>query len=379
MILTSYYTGHGHASITSAMTSALDTTDVKYKVVDMVDLCGFFLKKRCKAYGKTTTKRPWLWNIYYKFSHKFVGMTNWFVRRSIKKRFLAEVFEFRPDVIVSNHPMFVGSVLDIIKKSEIPTKFATVVADLVSINNLWLDARSDMIFLPTHEAMKIAEEKGLQENQIKQTTLPSRHIINEKAKTINFSQAPNNELVKCLVMSGGEGSGDLEGTIDTVISNKKTCVHAILGRNKILYDKLIEKYKDNHRVKIEGFVENIQEIIPTCDIAIVRGSPNVLMECINLLVPIITTSCLPGQEQNNDTWIYKNGFGLMCPDTSKLNETIDKYLADDRELLKQTRYNQFHYRDLNAASKTMSTIIEMANNKTYLERKFKDRNFKSSR
>ena len=358
MILTSYYTGHGHASITSAMTSALDETTHQYCVLDMVDTCGFFLKKRCKAYGKTTTKRPWLWKTYYNLSNKFVKLTNWFVQQSCKKKFLHELYQFRPDVVVSNHPMFVGSVLNILKKKELPTKFATVIADLVSINNLWLDPRADLVFVPTDEALLIAQNKGLQDNKLQKSTLPSRSAINNKAKTLDCSQHRDATNCKCLIMSGGEGSGNLGETIEAVLSNPKTNVHAILGRNKNLFDELKLKYKYNPRVTVEGFVDNIEDIIATCDIAIVRGSPNVLMECINLLVPIIATDCLPGQEQGNDYWIYKNGFGLMCKDLSKLSQTIDKYLDNDRQLLKQTRQNQFVFRDLNAAQKTMKAIVD---------------------
>jgi len=358
MILTSYYTGHGHASITNALTSALDETTIEYCVVEMVDMCGFFLKKRCKSYGKTTTKRPWLWSIYYKLSHKFYKKTNWMVRRSCQKKFITELYKFKPDVIVSVHPMFVGSIIDILRKNNYKPKFATVIADLVSINNLWLDPRANLIFFPTHESIALAKNKGIVDYQIQKSTLPSRSLVNKKAQTINIDIDKTKPYVKCLVMSGGEGSGNIEETIDNILINQHTTVHAILGRNKKLYNRLSPKYKENNRVTIDGFVSNIQDIMPTCDIAIVRGSPNVLMECINMLVPIITTDCLPGQEQGNDYWVYKNGFGLMCKDKKKLPETIAKYLENDRELLKQTRINQYQYRDLNAAQKTIQIILD---------------------
>lgn len=358
MILTSYYTGHGHASITNALKSALDNTNCQYSVVEMVDNCGWFLRKRCKAYGKTTSKRPWLWKIYYNLSNKFSRISNWLVRQSCQKKFVKQLFEFRPDVIVSVHPMFVGSVLSILKKRQLKSKFATVIADLVSINNLWLDTRADIVFFPTHEAIQIGRDNGILEHQIIQCTLPSRQTIIDKAHTISYTETDNNINVKCLVMSGGEGSGNIESTIDNILQHPKTSVHAILGRNQQLYNRLSTKYAHNHRVVVEGFATNIQDIIPTCDIAVVRGSPNVLMECINLLCPIITTDCLPGQEEGNDRWIYKNGFGLMCPDRSQLAATIDKYLQDNRQLLQQTRLNQYRYRDLNSANKIVQTIID---------------------
>ncbi|MDR3021984.1 MAG: glycosyltransferase [Clostridiales bacterium] len=358
MILTSYYTGRGHASITQAIESELKKLGADYLVVEAVDLCGKIVQKRCKKYGIITSKKPWLWKIAYNFSNKHKYIVNKIIKRSCKKKFLIKLKENKPDIILTVHPMFVGSILDILKK-DFEGKFFTLIADLVSINSMWFDKRSHLTFCPTCECYQLAKNGGLKESNLEPCKLPTRQSITEMAKTDLDKNKTYPQFNKCLIMSGGEGSGNMDCIIENVLLAKNTTVTAICGKNNILCTKLQQKYFGNERVTICGFIQNMHEVLSQHDIAIVRGSPNVLMECINLTVPIIVTSVLPGQEKDNDTWIEKNGLGLKCPNPSNIPQTIEKYLLDNKTLLYQTKQNQRDYRELDAAKKIVDTIFNL--------------------
>jgi len=157
-------------------------------------------------------------------------------------------------------------------------------------------------------------------------------------------------------MSGAEGSGDMEANIKELLKIKNSSVTVIAGRNAVLEKGLKDEYEGNPAVEIHGFVNNIDELLPRHDIAIVRGSPNVLMECVNLAVPVIVTDYLGGQEPGNVDYIITRGLGLFCFDKTKLRDFVEQYLCNGRELLKATRKNQFNHRDLDSAKKIAELI-----------------------
>jgi processive 1,2-diacylglycerol beta-glucosyltransferase len=105
------------------------------------------------------------------------------------------------------------------------------------------------------------------------------------------------------------------------------------------------------RVTIYGFVKDVENLMMTHDVGIVRGSPNVLMECITCTLPVIITGTLPGQEEGNIDFILGNKLGLLWHKKHGFINTIDRLLRNDRERLIEIKKNQLAFRDLEAAKK----------------------------
>ena len=358
MILTSYYTGYGHASITSSIEDVFKTRQIDYKIVESFDMCSKLFLTIGKSYGSVTRKRPKFWGFTFNFTHKHYKFINDNYRNSLKRKFLKMYNEYRPDVVVSVHPVFVGNIADIIEKYELNCKFITLLADLVTISNMWIDTRSDLIICPTTESYAFALRRGADIDKLRIVNLPTRTKITESAKRITSVTAEVNPETKFFMMSGGEGSGDMAGTIEQILKIDNSLITVIAGRNIKLEKTLKEKYKDNPRVTVYGFVNNINELMPRHDIAVVRGSPNVLMECINLLLPMVVTETLPGQEVGNIDFLINRGLGLYCNNKSKLINIINRYLENNKKLLLETKQKQFEYRDLAAAEKVADCITE---------------------
>jgi len=356
LILTSYLTGHGHASITLALEDALRARGVDFKTVEAYDMCSKMWRRSAKNYGKLTCRHPGVWKFLFWFSAQFPALTDRAVARSCKKKFLKIFKEYRPDTVVTAHPLFTGSILDILEKNRLSCRFVTVIADLVSISPLWIDERSDMTVCPSRECMAYALRKGLHPGKLKVINLPTRTSITERAKTVTETGRAYDGRIRLFMISGAEGSGDMAARVRELLKIKNSSVTVIAGRNAVLEKSLKEEFGANPAVEIHGFVNNIGDMMPRHDIAIVRGSPNVLMECVNLAVPVIVTDYLGGQEPGNVDFIITRGLGLFCFDKSNLRGFVEQYLQNDRELLKSTRQNQFKHRDLDAAAKIAALI-----------------------
>jgi Monogalactosyldiacylglycerol (MGDG) synthase. len=104
-------------------------------------------------------------------------LINEFIEFTIKEKFLGLLEKVKPDLILSVHPNFNGSVINIMEENNIKIPFITLIADLISIYPLWADPRVDFIISPTLEAKEKCIEYGVPEAKIKIFGFPVRSKI----------------------------------------------------------------------------------------------------------------------------------------------------------------------------------------------------------
>jgi len=364
LILTSYVTGHGHKSITNALEEELKKiSDVEYKAVEAFEFAGKMGLRIGKLYAPIIRTSEDMWKFIYTMTESEPQLVKSVVKRLIKRKFNKLVNEFNPDIIVTVHPAFNSAVIDLLRKREgkKKIKFATVFADLISISPLWVDPRADYMIAPTKEAWVYALKNGVDEDKISIINLPVRKEILKaggKIKMVEEKAIREKKEVDFLIMSGGEGSGDMGAIIEKLLKIPNSRISAVAGRNTKLKEVLEKKF-ENHldRVTIYGFVKDVETLMTTHDIGIVRGSPNVLMECITCNLPVIVTGALPGQEEGNIDFILLNDLGLLCRKDTELVKTVNKLLVNDKERLIKIKKSQLAFRDLDAGKKIVERIL----------------------
>jgi len=366
LIISSEFTGHGHKSITESLCEQFSNHEnVEIHIVDGFSLGGQVLLKAGKSYGPITRNAEGLWELIYDLSSIKPSLINEAIEFKIKDNFLNLLKEVTPDLILSVHPNFNGSIINIMEKYNIKIPFITLIADLVSIYPLWADPRVDYIISPTLEAKAKCIEYGVPEEKIKVLGLPVRsrfynHIENEDQESSYDPSLP----LKCLIMSGGEGVGNMSNIAEILLDNFNCKVKIIAGRNAILKKKLeqllVSKYGDN--VEIFGFTKNVQDLMLSSDIAITRGSPNVMMEAISCNVPLVVTGALPGQEQGNPEYVQNLNLGVICTDIKDMKNTISDLLENNAEKLNQIKTSQINFSNPNIAENIVDFILSVKTN-----------------
>lgn len=371
LIISSNYTGHGHKSITSSLCELFnETNDVKVHVVDGFSLGGEALLKIGKAYGPITRNAVDLWKLIWNITLAKPALINDIIEFTIKDNLLELLNKVRPDLILSVHPNFNGSVLNVLEKHNIKIPFVTLIADLVSICPLWADSRCDYIISPTQEAKDKCIEFGVPESKIKVLGFPIRSKFSVKSKEKHDSSTNFNsdKPFKCLIMSGGEGVGNMKKIAEILLDNFNCVVKIVAGRNESLRNRLEKSLGKvyGNRVQIYGFMENIQDLMLSSDIAFTRGSPNVMLEAISCNMPIIITGALPGQEQGNPEYAEKYNLGVVCSDIKEIKNIISDLLADNGYKLNQIKNSQKYYTKPDVVKNIVNLIlnIENSSNKT---------------
>ena len=360
LIISSDYTGHGHKSITESLCESVKNhNEVKIQVVDGFSLGKQLLIKIGKSYGPITRNSENLWKMLWKLSALKPSIVDNFIETRIRDNFLKLLTEVKPDLILSVHPNFNGSILNILEKEKINIPFITLIADLVNIYPLWADSRANYIISPTVEAQNKCIEFGIPDEKIRVSGFPVRSRFFLK----NFNQRKfykKGQSLTCLIMSGGEGVGNMKKIAETMLTHFDCTVKIVAGRNEKLKMKLekslMAKYAD--RVEIYGFTQNIQDLMLTSDIAFTRGSPNVMFEAIASNTPLIITSALPGQEEDNPVFAEKFNLGVVCKNPKDITQTINQLLENDGEKLNKIINSQRRFINKNAAEDILQFILK---------------------
>ncbi|MDR7001207.1 MGDG synthase family glycosyltransferase [Neobacillus niacini] len=362
LIISSDYTGQGHKSITESLCEKTEShPTVKIHVVDGFSLGGPFLMNIGKLYGPITRNSENLWKFLWKLSAIKPSFVNNLIEVLIKDNLQKLLDDVKPDMILSVHPNFNGSILNILEKQHLPIPFITLIADLVNIYPLWADLRADYIISPTFEARHRCLEFGISNEKIKVLGFPVRSRFFKKNK-IEKVRYKKEQPFTCLIMSGGEGVGNMKMIAENLLNHFDCSVKIVAGRNekqRIKLEKLLKsQYGD--KVEIYGFIKNIQDLMLASDIIFTRGSPNVMFEAIASNTPLIITGALPGQEEDNPAFVEKLNLGVVCKNPNDIKHTINTLLENNGEKLNMMKKCQQEFINSNAAEDIFRFILEAA-------------------
>jgi processive 1,2-diacylglycerol beta-glucosyltransferase len=162
-------------------------------------------------------------------------------------------------------------------------------------------------------------------------------------------------------MSGSQGDKQVIKMAQVLLKNFDCGLIIIAGKNKLLKalleEKLLPEYKDN--VTIIGFTDKLEDYMKVSDILIIRASPNVLMESVNLCKPVIVTGSLTGQEKKNPEFVIKNNLGVVCEDIDELPKVVNDLFEGNRKILNGICYSQVKYRNVETAREISDFLVQV--------------------
>lgn len=352
LLITSIYTGHGHKSISDSLQEQFDEMpDVDVRIVDGFELLGDMGIHMSKLYGPVTRYARQAWKVGWALSNRSDFLMNQGVSTLSHNRFQRLMEDYRPDLILSVHSMFNGSVLKLLKSCRMDVPLVTLQADIINIHKSWCEPNAFRTICPTPEAYECSLRHGMPAEKLVYMGFPTRRRFTDLARTMQIPDYDGVRPLRCMMMSGGEGSGNLKRYADVLMKHTRAELTIICGRNKKIRKRLTERFLPQYadRIRILGFVSDIQNEMAAHDVLIARGSPNSLMEGVVMNLPLIVTGALPGQERDNPKLIVNHDLGVICRSPEELPSVINNLLADDCALYRRIRIAQREYRNLDNA------------------------------
>jgi 1,2-diacylglycerol 3-beta-galactosyltransferase len=358
--------GGGHRAVSRALSQALiERHGAEVRVEDLLALDRRSLPHRMvRIYPWVIRYAPLLNGIAYhgtNQNHLYRVLSHRSVRR-LSPHVVDLMAEWRPNVVVTTHPLCNRLVLDVLEAFERPIPVVAVVTELVSVHVSWVDERLDAYSTATREAYDAVLARGAPEGRVVLTGLPvDARFSARDAEPGDLREALGLERDRFSVMlvGGGEGAGRLAAQVralDRSGIDLQTIV--VCGRNVRLRERLL-RASLRQPAAILGFVDVMPRLMRAADVVVTKGGPTTIAEALVAGQPVVVTSVLPGQEEGNDHFVKQHGVGLAARSPRAVATSIRR-LAHDRELLGQMAARTTTLMPANGADRAAELVVQTA-------------------
>jgi 1,2-diacylglycerol 3-beta-galactosyltransferase len=279
------------------------------------------VRRLTRLYGPTVRRAPWLYGFAFALTDD-AARYGWLVRRlagPLTARIAAIVADERPDVVVFAHPLAVQPGMDALdllaaRQGRRPAD-ATMLADLVTVHESWIDRRVGRYFAATDEVVAALRRRGVSDGRLSLTGLPVGPCfgrIAEPRESIRRRLRLIPERTTALLLAGGEGGGPVVETVTCLSRALPDLQIAVVCARNARLRRRLEEYCLPPEVRVFGFVENMSELMQAADLVITKGGPQTIAETLAAGRPLIVTDLLPGQEQGNGAFVVRRGAGYLA-------------------------------------------------------------------
>ncbi len=362
LLVTSAYTGAGHKSISDALMEHFSRmADLEVMVIDGFELAGRFGIWGAKTYGSMIRHFTGFYNLCWRISMAVPPTMKW-ADPLCHKRFEQHIRQFQPDLVLSVHSMANVLLSRMLEKAGFDIPLAVLQADPVSIHSTWCNPNAYMTICLTQDGYESCLSQGLKPERLKIMDFPIRERFEKVAMENRREDFNRHQPLNCLLMSGGEGSDQLKAYAREVLGKSDFDLTIVCGRNEKLHEKLEKELAEPYgrRVRICGFVEEMEKLLLDSDLMICRGSPNTLYEAVMMNIPLIITGPLLEQERGNRQLIRQYDLGLICQRPKELGGLINELLADDAALWRRIAQSQRRYRRFGSAQRLAEYLAALA-------------------
>ncbi|MEK8126855.1 glycosyltransferase [Paenibacillus filicis] len=334
--------GDGHNQAAKAILEAARVIrpDVEVVTVDFLEWTHPYLHGVGKfCYMQWVKSLPSMYGYLYRKTRNPNTMSNLFKR--IKSfsitRMLKLLEDVQPTVVVSTFPSAAAamSLLKAHGMTELPT--VTVMTDYTD-HSYWVHPYTDSYLVGSEHVRSALLRYGVAPGTIRVTGIPIR---------LSFCQSPDRDTLRAryglkdglptvLVMGGGHGLIGKE--LITLIKTQQLEAPAryilICGRNEKLRLQLEEEFRDMpHRVTVVGFVDHIHELMAVADLIVTKPGGLTVSEALAMELPMLLYKPIPGQEQENASYLLKMGAAMEAKNAEQLRERLIHLLTDKNSLL----------------------------------------------
>jgi processive 1,2-diacylglycerol beta-glucosyltransferase len=168
------------------------------------------------------------------------------------------------------------------------------------------------------------------------------------------------EYFSVLLMGGGMGLKFIAPVLKRLIENEyKLNIVVVCGNNKSLKEALDKEYNReiiNKKINIIGFTKNIPDLMDEADVIITKPGGLTVTEAIAKRLPMLLPYAIPGQEQENMSFLFDSGAAVDVRKLHKFNDVLNS-LIEHPEKLQEMRNNL----DNIFKAYSMEGIVELTN------------------
>ena len=340
-------TGGGHRAGALAIGAALDEIKsdepFEWRIEDIGNHCGFPLSQLGPAYSAALRFAPPVYGALFYATNgrrRFRSLVR--VCEPLYRERLRDVFlSYRPDVIVSVHPLLNHASSRARADAHLHVPIITVVTDLGRVHESWLSPRVDAVVVPAQEVLQRALERGIPRDRL----FRLGHPVHPKFEDVTATKSAIRERLGlpqdatvALLMAGGEGGGKLYPTT-LALAKSGMPLHLIVvcGRNAALQRRLEEVAPSLPTPIIAlGFRDDVPELMRATDLLVTKAGPGAIAEASVSELPVVDLRLRPRTRARQFQFVRTNGIGLVALTTPGVVKAVRR-IVDNPELREQMR------------------------------------------
>jgi UDP-N-acetylglucosamine:LPS N-acetylglucosamine transferase len=287
-----------------------------------------------RAPGVVFFRLRWLWDAAF-WLFVALGPTRRLTQRLVRavgsRGLLRLVRRVAPDVVVSVYPMTTEVLGGLRRSGRLDVPVVAGITDLAMMH-YWAAPGVDL-HLVTHpesidevrevagDATKVAPVHGL--------TRPEFAEPCDRAAARSALDLPQEGKV-VLVSGGGWGVGDLESAVDTSLELDVAVVACLCGRNDALRERLADRYRDDARVRVVGFTDQMSEWLAAGDALVHSTGGLTVLEAYVRGCPTISYGWGRGHIRANNDAFRRYGIAEVVATRRELRAALEGALASPR-------------------------------------------------
>ena len=326
--------GNGHRSAAIALKKSFELMYPDQFEIEQVD---FFKKidispfnSADEMYAYISSKIPLIttYDQFFKALNTKIGYE--YLREALSTKLVKETIEYleseKPDIVITVHHLVSIAIEGARKEKDLKFKFATVITDIITIARAWANTNADLVFCPTTQAVPLLVKYGVNPNKIVFPLFPINPDFmeykerNEMLKELNL----DTDKTTIMITGGGFGNKSLTKSLEKLAKKENIQLLMMCGKNKDLLEELSGKYKNNLRVRVVGFVNNMCDYMSASDIIYGKPGPGTLFEILTMNKKAILSKRIGYQEKGNVKYGLQNPrIRYAGSNTKKLLQAIE--------------------------------------------------------
>ena len=366
--------GAGHVRAAEAIIEVLRIREPNVEITHM-DF-GAFLNKTFNSVIKSTyieliKHTPKLWGeFYYRTSRIHPGsLFQRFLNGLGKHEFEQLIQDIQPDLVICTYPTVAGVLAQQRLKGILNVPLVTIVTDY-AVHSQWIHQGVDLYIVGSKSVYDGLIGRGIDPNSIRITGIPVSPKFELKLDRREMLEklGLNPNLPTILVMGGAYGVLDGAKRICKILVETANPVQTLIvcGQDEKLYkalDPLIEEGK-NAIVRF-GFVKNIEDLMSAADMIITKAGGLTVSEAMTKRVPLVIFRPIPGQEEENTTYLEGSGAGRVAKNEEELEKIIINLFENPKDLEKM-RWAAAKTVPIWAAARAVDEILKLLEKRKYM-------------
>lgn len=343
--------GGGHFSAAKSIQTYFEENyfDIEVKLVDCVEYFNSFINKLTTAtYKQMAKKAPWAWKkVYYNSQKGILAKLSTSANKIMAKKLYNLFKEFLPDIIISTH-FFATQITSYLKEHEnFNCTLATILTDFAP-HNQWLIGKdyNDLFFVSNENMKKELINSNVPENKIFVTGIPLSERFSDTFNIDEIYKEHNLKRNKKVILFFGGGEFGL-GKDRTVKILKSLIRHlntyqiiAISGKNKKMNSEFLKIHKELDKTNnpfisdlhIYKYTTNVPELMNISSLVVTKPGGLTSSESLVSNLPMLIINPIPGQEEENATFLENAGVAVWLKKDDNIDITINNLLLDENKM-----------------------------------------------